>query len=100
MYILFLFTTIARQVAENRLKQSARYARTWALLHSAYALHSALGGLNLVFDKDYMNDKHILCPNPRTTVTSARIPEEDVCHSSRHLCCFLTRSKRNTDIDA
>ena len=30
----------------------------------------------------------ILCLTSRTTVTSARIPEEDACHRARNLCVF------------
>ena len=31
---------------------------------------------------------YILCLTSRTTVTSARIPEEDNCHRARNLCVF------------
>ena len=30
----------------------------------------------------------ILCLTSRTTVTSARIPDEDACHRARNLCVF------------
>ena len=30
----------------------------------------------------------ILCLTSRTTVTSARIPDEDACHHARNLCVF------------
>ena len=39
----------------------------------------------------------ILCLTSRTSVTSARIPEEDDCYRARNLCVF---SKSNAGIDA
>ena len=35
----------------------------------------------------------ILCLTLRTTVTSARIPEEDACHRTHNLCVFLRVQK-------
>ena len=49
-------------------------------------------------ERNYKTDI-ILCLTSRTTGTSARIPGEDACHRAQ-LVCFLTPSKRNTEIDA
>ena len=46
------------------------------------------------YDVDFTRASHeyhmltILCLTSRTTVTSARIPEEDACHRARNLCVF------------
>ena len=46
--------------------------------------------LNTLFRKvsHLVQDISILCLTSRTTVTSARIPEEDACHCVRNLCVF------------
>ena len=36
----------------------------------------------------YLHLTSILCLTSRTTVTSARIPEEDACHRARNVCAF------------
>ena len=37
----------------------------------------------------------ILCLIPRTTVTSARIPDKDACHRTRNLC-VVSRVQKGT----
>ena len=46
----------------------------------------------LCYEKSFLREKQqpfsILCLTSRTTVTSARIPEEDACHRAHNLCVF------------